>query len=101
MQASGDMYILRAFAVKSPSVYLKLFDSHLVFIRMYASIVWNPCKIRDLDLLERMQNRFLRLVCLKIDVTYPSEEVENPRDYNRKGQSCFNILETTLRCYNN
>lgn len=55
-------WILRSFALRSPSAYLQLFNSHVVPILTYASPVWNPSQVGRIEDLRRVQERFLRKV---------------------------------------
>ena len=54
--------ILRSFAVSGPSVYLKLHESHVIPILLYASAVWNPTALGAVAKIRKLQRRFLSRV---------------------------------------
>ena len=55
-------WIFRSISINKPSVYLKLYTSHVLPIGLYASPVWFPHRTTDMELLKRVQRRFLRRV---------------------------------------
>ena len=55
-------WILRAFCLRSPSAYMKLFESHVVPILLYASPIWHPSGKGDIEKLRKLQRRFLARV---------------------------------------
>ena len=55
-------WVLRSLASKSPSSYIKLYEAHVIPLFMYACVIWNPSRVGDLLLLEKMQRRFSRRV---------------------------------------
>lgn len=61
-------WILRAFVVRSACVYIKLYKSHVVPLLLYGCQVWNPPRMSDINLLEKMQRRFLRRVELRCNI---------------------------------
>ena len=44
--------ILRSLCVKNETTYLKLYESNVIPIVMYASQIWRPSKIYDVKLLQ-------------------------------------------------
>lgn len=55
-------WLLRAFVIKSPSVYLRLYKTHVLPLVLYGCQTWSPQRASDRETLERMQRRFLRMV---------------------------------------
>ena len=55
-------WIMGAFTLRSPSAYLRLFEAHVIPIMTYASQVWHPSQLGQVEDLRRVQKRFLRRV---------------------------------------
>ena len=55
-------FILRAFVSKNASVYTKLYNSLVLPVICYGSVVWSPGLKKDSDRLQRVQDRFLKRV---------------------------------------
>ena len=88
-------WILRAFAVKDPSVYLNLYRTYVVPHLEYCSIIWCPRFVKDRALLERMQNRFLRRVEIKCNL--PRKTLELLTVSERMEQADVSYLRRLIR----
>ena len=55
-------WILRAFSVRDPGVYLRLYESYALPLIVYCCHIWSSCLQRDMLVLEKMQRRFLKRV---------------------------------------
>jgi len=51
-------WILRSFALKSPSAYLKLYESLVLPVMFYACQVWHPSRRSDIELLQKCRISF-------------------------------------------
>ena len=60
-------WILRAFAIKKPDPYLKMYSTTVKPIIMYASPAWYPRYQKDLKRLQQAQDRFIRRLKQKTD----------------------------------
>jgi hypothetical protein len=58
-------FILRAFIIRSPDVYLNMFNSLVIPKMLYASSVWRPCVAKDTQRLEKIQRLFLKRVAFR------------------------------------
>ena len=88
-------WILRAFVLSSPSAYLKMYETHVVSLWMYASVVWNPIKCGDLELLQKLQNRFLRRVEFRCKL--PRHCLELPTVADRMTKADMKQLRKIIR----
>ena len=67
--------LLRSFSIRRPEVFMKLFNTYVLPILLYASPVWSPGLKRDRERLENVQKRYIRRVAFKCgvrrtDITY-------------------------------
>ena len=88
-------WILRAFVLSSPTAYLKLFESHVVPIFLYASAVWNPSRRGDIEKLRRVQARFLRRVEFRCKLERGSLVTVDVVD--RLGKADMRVLRSVIR----
>jgi len=58
-------WILRSFAIKDIDVYIRLFDTYVLFILTYGSPIWNPYLRKDKLLLQSVYNKFSRKLAFK------------------------------------
>lgn len=78
--------ILRTFIIQNPAFYIKLYNTIVVPKWTYCAQVWSPFYLRDVGLLQRVQNRFLKRVAFRCNVprnalSLPSvQEVQQTND---------------------
>lgn len=81
--AKGSMlcnWLLRAFAIKSVSSYLKLYNAYVLPLLLYACQVWSPLREGDWQLLEKMQRRFVRTICHRCGIESTKDLLPNVKD---------------------
>jgi ribonuclease P/MRP protein subunit RPP40 len=60
--------ISRAFDCRIPSVYVTLYQTIVLPVLMYCSEVWSPTLIRDINLLQKIQDKFIKRIAWKCGV---------------------------------
>jgi len=68
--------ILRAFNSKDPGLYLKAYNSLVVPRWTYCSHIWSPSYNRDVKLLQKVQDRFLKKVIFRCGIQ--AEDIQLP-----------------------
>ncbi|KAJ8709389.1 hypothetical protein PYW07_009215 [Mythimna separata] len=79
-------------------LYCTFVRSHLE----YASEIWNPCYLKYIDRIERIQKRFIKYLCFHQRIPYKSENYLDlcrkyhllPLNIRRKVSDCVFILKT-------
>ena len=90
--------ILKCFRCRNPVILVKAFTTYVRPILEYASQVWSPHYICDIDLIESVQRRFTKRLLGCRNANYPSRlSVLNLKslEYRRTASDlymCFNIL---------
>ena len=64
--------ILRSFKSLDPSLYINLFKSHIRPLLEYNTPIWNPILITDIKAIEKVQRKFTRRLCQKINIKFSS-----------------------------
>jgi hypothetical protein len=64
--------LLRSLAIKNPDPYIRLFNSVVIPSLLYASEVWRPQFRKDLELIQRMVNRFYARVEFRCSLEHRS-----------------------------
>lgn len=87
--------ILRSLVVKRAELYIRLYKTLVIPKFSYCSVIWYPVNVGDLELLERVQRRFLRHVGTRCGV--PNLELPSIRDLfdNLDEQLYKKILSST------
>lgn len=62
--------ILKAFHSKNIDLLLRAFKTYVRPVLEYSSVVWNPCLLKDIDLVERVQRRFTKRLFQNKTITY-------------------------------
>ena len=55
--------ILKCFVTHTPANYIRAFKSYLQPLLEYASPVWNPLLVKDINIIENVEHTFTRNVC--------------------------------------
>lgn len=61
-------WLLRSFNVKNVDLYMKLFNTYVMPIVSYASPVWYPRLLKDQNLLQKMQRKFVKRVSFRCGI---------------------------------
>ena len=61
--------ILKCFLSKNSSNFIRAFKCYVRPLLEYASIVWNPFLLQDINLIENVQRSFTRKVCILCNIT--------------------------------
>ena len=56
--------ILKCFLSRSPSNFIRAFKTYVRPLLEYATTIWNPSLLQDINLIERVQRNFTRNVCI-------------------------------------
>ena len=62
--------ILKAFHSKNTDLLVRAFKTYVRPVLEYSSVVWNPCLLKDIDLVERVQRRFTKCLFRDKTITY-------------------------------
>ena len=65
-------WLLRSFIVTNINLYIILFRVYILPILLYASPVWNSRLLKDLKMLETVQNRYFRRAAYKCNISRES-----------------------------
>jgi hypothetical protein len=55
--------IIKCFLSRNPSNYIRAYKTYVRPLLEYASVVWNPSLLKDINLIENVQRSFTRKVC--------------------------------------
>jgi len=86
--------ILRAFIIPIPDVYINAYKALVVPKWTYCSHVWYPCYQKDENLLQAVQNRFLKSVSRRCNVQCESIDLPPVRHFQQ--QADLRILKSLL-----
>lgn len=75
---------LRSFAIKRPEYYEHLYNNLISPKLTYCSVIWTPSTVTDMTLLEKMRNRFVRMVAERCNVPRESIKIPTVQDLHRQ-----------------
>ena len=86
--------ILRALIRQDPNMYLKLYESLVVPKWMYCAHVWSPFYQKDVALLQRVQDRFVKRVAYRCNISRDKIVLPTVAEYQRRVD--INVLKYLL-----